>query len=54
MKITFLWKPHETKRLAAIFCEAFVISKKLICFSRPGVISALKKDSFHPPAVSVN
>jgi hypothetical protein len=36
----------ETKKLAEIFCEAFLIFNKIISLSRPGVIFAFLKRLF--------
>jgi hypothetical protein len=44
--MTFLWKTPEAKRLAEIFCVAFLIFKKLIHLSRQGVISDFLKEAF--------
>jgi hypothetical protein len=48
--MTFLMKTSESKKVVKIFCEAFLIFKKIFCLSHPGLISFLQKWLFKFPS----
>jgi hypothetical protein len=45
-KMAFLMKTSETKKFVKIFCEAFLIFKKIFCLSHPGFIFIFYKKGF--------
>jgi hypothetical protein len=51
--MTFLMKTSETKKLAYIFCEAFLIFFLIFCSNHPGLILICKKRLLNSQAVRI-